>query len=174
MSIVGCQLRPPLSERGIPPTWMLASRTLSSVHASDRVSGAPPHGVYQLSRPAVVSKLSIRVSPVGPTAREVRAFGADQESAGRVDCAQQIGCAGQLGPSPAAVPEHTPVGTERRVAEHAGRAGDRHAAGWFDESLDRADPQRAHDERNPASVSAHADGSARYGALNAIRSTRSP
>ncbi len=104
---------------------------------------------------------------------EVRALGADQQPAGGIDGTEQVRSARELGPASVARPEHATVGADHGVAEDTRRSGDRHAARQLDQALRGPDAEPAHD-RSPARASVQRDGSPRYGALNAIRSTRSP
>src|SRR5437879_6269134 len=50
-SMVGSHVLPPSRERGMPPTWTFAYNVASGPNEIERVSGGPPQGVYQPSRP---------------------------------------------------------------------------------------------------------------------------
>ena len=125
----------------MPPTCTLASSTLSAVHASDRTSGGPPHGVYQSSRPGIVSNASIRVRPVGPSRSRCAPSVPTTRPPGASTAHRSPGRLTDLVPAGVAVPEQAVVADDQRVAEHADRTVRGRAGTRVHESCRGGDPQ---------------------------------
>ena len=114
------------------------------------------------------------LEPVGPTCVRCAPSVPMSSPPGASTAQSRSGPLRELGP--AVVPRQSTRPSAPSAASPNTRVGPGTVTpfGRLDETFDGPDPQPAHDVRNPASVSAQAAGSERYGALNAMRSTRSP